>query len=135
MSSNGTTTKLRNGLCLGAWELRRHIFTGGQGEVWEVRPNDIRRSPSRSMKICLADDPGSRVRFNQEVELLRVLNHPGVIPILDSGFDISIGSSGPPCWFYVTERFDSSLAEMPWLHEAPILSIRLFRQLLLPSLR
>jgi serine/threonine protein kinase len=122
---------LKGGLVLGKWKLGKRIGSGGQGEVWEVRLVSGAPGPPRALKVCLATEPRQRERFAREVALLKGLSHNGhVIPLIDSELDWKHEpKTGLTYSFYVTERFDGSLDGFPWLQRAPLLALRLFREL------
>jgi len=123
--------KLKGGLVLGKWKLGRCIGSGGQGEVWEVRLASGAPGPPRAMKICLAIDSRPRERFACEVALLKQLPpNSHVIPIVDSEVAWQQEQkTGASYSFYVTERFDDSLAGLRWIRRAPLFAISLFRDL------
>jgi serine/threonine protein kinase len=124
-------SKLQGGSTLGKWKLGKFIAGGGQGEVWEVRPSSRARTPPRALKVCYLSDPQSRSRFEQEVRLLSALPANSlIVPVLDSELGWKPESkSGLECSFYVTERFDCSVATLPWLHKTSSFAIRIFREL------
>jgi len=82
-------------LLAGRYRLSRVISRGGFSQVfeaWDIRDDD-RRVAVKILNIPAGQDRGVRQRFAQEVAALRSVQHPGVVPILDSW----IGTDGEPC--------------------------------------
>lgn len=130
MSAKGKGKQgIRGSLVIGDWKLSKKISGGGQGEVWEVRSVSTSNAPPRAMKICVATEPTPRERFSREVGLLTPLRHLNIVPVLDSNLDWEHHEkAGLELAYYVSERFDCALKDLPWLHEAPVISLRLFRE-------
>ena len=67
----------------GRWVIVRFIAKGGMGEVYEAR-DKLLHGPHIALKTILpeiADDPGLRHRFEQEVLSAREVLHPNLCPI------------------------------------------------------
>ncbi|WP_432239568.1 serine/threonine-protein kinase [Herbaspirillum robiniae] len=66
----------------GRWEILDGVGTGGQGDVFKVK--DI-SSSSDSGPVALkrVKNPKRHVRFQQEVNAIKTLNHPNVIKLID----------------------------------------------------
>ncbi|MFO0587293.1 MAG: serine/threonine-protein kinase [Polyangiaceae bacterium] len=124
-------TKFRNETVLGDWRLGRQIGSGGQGEVWEVRPAAKKvPTPPRAMKICVAKDELGRQRFRQEVEILRGLKHPGIMAVYDASLEWKEEPKTKlECAFYVMERCDTSLESLTWLSAVPFYAVQLFKEI------
>jgi hypothetical protein len=122
--------KLCNGQTLGNWKLGKNLGAGGQGDVWEVRPVETPHSPPRAIKVCTATDETARKRFELEVQLLKRCTHPNIPSVLDESLKWDVHKPTElQVSFYVLERFDSSLEKLRWVHEAPLLALRFFRDL------
>ncbi len=76
----------------GGWRLEEWLGAGGSGAVYRgVRLNggETDDPPQAAIKILnnRTSDRSRVDRFRAEVELLRKINHPGVVKILDTSFD------------------------------------------------
>jgi serine/threonine-protein kinase len=74
------------GRTLGNYRILRQIGQGGMARVF--RAVDERTRQTVAIKVLapsLAHDPGFRARFAREVEVLRRLQHPNIVPVLDHG--------------------------------------------------
>ena len=70
----------------------RYVLTafharGGMGEVWRCQDASIGREVA--LKRLVADRPAARQRFLAEAQITGQLEHPGIVPIHDVGFDDS----------------------------------------------
>ena len=73
--------ELKSKVPIGDWILDKELGTGGQGVVWKVRYARDKHSPPGALKICTQDGEKARARFSREIELLRKLNHPGIVQV------------------------------------------------------
>jgi tetratricopeptide (TPR) repeat protein len=69
---------------------RRYILTafharGGMGEVWRCQDATIRREVA--LKRLVSDRTAARERFLAEAQVTGQLQHPGIVPVYDMGFD------------------------------------------------
>jgi serine/threonine-protein kinase len=74
------------GKVLGRYYLIEQIGLGGVATVYKSL--DLERDQNVAIKVLsshLAATPQFRERFNREVKVLRTLNHPGIVPVLDFG--------------------------------------------------
>ncbi len=72
---------------IGRYELRRQIGRGGMGVVYEAW--DPEKKKSVALKVLRHSGPASRkqlARFSRETASMRKLSHPGIVPVLDSGW-------------------------------------------------
>lgn len=130
MIMSNITRRLKNGIRFGTWELGKPIAAGGQGEVWEARSNNTKHSPPRAIKVCFADEPVARGRFEQEVHLLQQLKHQGIPPVVDSDLSWTVEpKTSLSCSYYVSERFDHTLTDLRWIHASPLYGLQVFREL------
>lgn len=64
--------------------LDREVGHGGMGRVFAGR--DLRLGREVAIKVLRAPDPALAARFEREVRLAARLQHPGIVPVYDSGF-------------------------------------------------
>ena len=78
------------GAKVGAYELVRRLGAGGMGTVFEARGPSGRVA----VKVLTAYpvESGRDPRFQREAEALRLLSHPGIVPVLDAGTDRATGT-------------------------------------------
>ncbi len=69
----------------GRYELACCVGRGGHGEVWEA--NDPLTSQRVAVKLFRSGDYGQAARVRREIAVLRMLRLPGVVAMLDEGFD------------------------------------------------
>lgn len=70
----------------GRYAVLRALSEGGMGTVWLGKDLTLQRTiVIKVPKIELLADPRFVLRFRREVEALRRLEHPSIIPILDTG--------------------------------------------------
>ena len=78
-----------NGLIGGTirhYHILEQIGQGGMSSVFRASDaRDQRRVAIRVLSPYLAHDPQFHARFEREIQLLRRLDHPNIIPILDFG--------------------------------------------------
>ena len=78
---------VRAGATVGPYELERMLGEGGMGQVWLARRADglyERRVALKLLRPGLAD-PGLRLRFTRERQILARLEHPHIARLLDAG--------------------------------------------------
>jgi serine/threonine-protein kinase len=68
---------------VGPFLVERIIARGGQGIVAQAR--DGRTGQSVALKLMLDDDPRSAKRFRREGQVLRGVQHPNLLRVLDAG--------------------------------------------------
>ncbi len=108
----------RQGERVGAYEIVRPVGAGQTARVYEARDA---AGTSVAIKLLAADEPidgaALRPRFRREIEVLRGIDHPNVIRLLDSGID---DAHGP---FLVTPLVegDTLRALVPMCPEAALL--------------
>jgi len=80
-----TKSRFVPGSRVGPYELVRLLGQGGMGQVFEARSSQ----GLVALKLLTAYHPtqGLDPRFRREAEALRMLSHPGIVPILDVGID------------------------------------------------
>ena len=79
----------RAGAAIGPWALDRLLGEGGMGQVWLAWRADglyERRVALKLLRPGLAD-PGLRLRFTRERQILARLEHPNIAHLLDAGID------------------------------------------------
>jgi serine/threonine protein kinase len=64
--------------------LEREIGRGGMGRVFAGR--DVRLGREVAVKVLLEPAPALAARFEREARLSARLQHPGIVPVYDSGF-------------------------------------------------
>ena len=73
---------------VGAWRLVRPLAAGGFGDVMEVvRDGDGVRGALKRMQGAHASSPSVVARFIREAAVLRELQHPSIVRLLDAGVD------------------------------------------------
>ncbi|HEY42521.1 MAG TPA: protein kinase, partial [Anaerolineae bacterium] len=74
------------GRVLGNYHILEQIGRGGMASVYKAQ--DLTREKTVAIKVLspqLAVEPNFRTRFEREAEVLRGLEHPNIVPILDYG--------------------------------------------------
>ncbi len=101
---------------IGHYLLRELIGTGGMGKVYRAHdPVHDRDVAIKLLAPSLAADPNSVRRFEREIEVLKRLDHPNIVRLLDSG-----RHGGVP--YFVMEYVDGQsltklmrrLGRVPW---------------------
>lgn len=69
---------------IGGYTIERRIDVGGMGEVYAASKDGIEYA-FKIMLEALAAQSEQRERFLREVELMRALRHPNIMPLLDYG--------------------------------------------------
>jgi serine/threonine protein kinase len=83
------------GSAFGGWRLISPLGAGGNGEVWRA----TRDGQETAIKLLHAIDVDRFARFRNEVRVLQMLGeHPGIVPILDSGLPDQ-PTVADPAWF------------------------------------
>ncbi|MCA9495230.1 MAG: AAA family ATPase, partial [Myxococcales bacterium] len=88
---------------LGAFTLHAPVARGGMGEVWSARDPDGKRV---AIKVISGAHPALAEAMRREIQVVAGLDHPHVVPILDTGEVPEGVTEAPPGspWF-----------AMPWL--------------------
>jgi serine/threonine protein kinase len=74
------------GLFAGRIELREHLATGAEAEVFRAYHRTLRRPVAlKRLLERLESNPDDRARFEREAWVLAALDHPGLPDVLDSG--------------------------------------------------
>ncbi len=81
-ASSGTDL---NGSTGRRYTVLREIARGGMGRILRVRDETLRRD--LAMKITLRERSNSRARLTEEAHVTGQLDHPGVVPVHELGFD------------------------------------------------
>ena len=73
---------------LGRYEIRRSIGSGGMGEVYRARDDQLRRDVAiKVLPDGFAGDPDRRRRFEREARAAGGLNHPNILAVHDVGVE------------------------------------------------
>jgi len=79
---------LDNGIKLGKYLIVRHLGSGGMADVYEAEDSHLgRRVALKVLPPELARNPQFIQRFESEVRKAASLNHGGIVPVFDFGFD------------------------------------------------
>src|SRR6185503_14558343 len=80
----------------GRYSVENEVARGGMGIIWRVRDHDLSRT--LAMKVMAgvppgpsAKEPASRIglaRFIEEAQVTAQLDHPGIVPVHEIGFDL-----------------------------------------------
>ena len=70
---------------IGSWQVESLIAEGGMGRVYRARSSDGQEVALKLVKSDLAHDSVFRKRFEREASIAQRLEHPHVVPVLDSG--------------------------------------------------
>ena len=77
------------GTRLGSWILERELGQGGMGQVYLARRSGAGPGPEEAAVKVLAahlvSDTGLLSRFEREIEVLRKLDHPNIVRLLEAG--------------------------------------------------
>lgn len=75
-----------SGTMFGPYRILRVIGRGGAGIVYEAdHASTGLRVALKVLPSCVLSDPRQAERFRREIEVLAALDHPHILPILDSG--------------------------------------------------
>src|SRR5262249_55745641 len=82
-------TQAMIGKRLGSWVLDRELGRGGMGCVYlghaDVPGDAPARAAVKVLAAPLAADPGLLARFEREIDVLRKLDHPNIVRLLEAG--------------------------------------------------
>ncbi len=69
----------------GRYDLLGESVSGGYATVYKAR--DVRHSRSLAVKVFRSEtgDESARARFTREIDIMSVLNHPHILPLIESG--------------------------------------------------
>jgi serine/threonine-protein kinase len=81
----GTSENDVVGQRIGSWQVESLIAEGGMGRVYLARSTDGQEVALKLVKADLAHDAIFRKRFEREASMAERLEHPHVVPVLDSG--------------------------------------------------
>jgi len=87
--SGASSATGENAAVASRYQTVRQIGEGGMGEVVLSRDPTIGRQVAvKRMKRQPVESPGAAERFMTEVQTTGKLEHPGIVPIYDAGFDV-----------------------------------------------
>jgi serine/threonine protein kinase len=87
-----TARALRGGLLDGRYELLEMISEGGMGQIYRARHHDLGRMCAvKLLRRDIRTDTAVREHFFREARLASSLVHPGLVGVLDFGFDKRAG--------------------------------------------
>lgn len=84
---------------LGSWIVEAELGRGGMGAVYRARrqtPNQEGGPEQAAIKLLAAElavEPGFQQRFQREIDILKQLDHPGIVRFYESG------QTGPRFWY------------------------------------
>ncbi|MFO7567385.1 MAG: serine/threonine-protein kinase [Enhygromyxa sp.] len=82
---------LKQGSVFGNWQLVNELSReGGQAVVWRAKSKKAKHSPMVAIKILRHADEQSRLRFEQEAELLASVEHPNIIALRGHGMNYHV---------------------------------------------
>jgi len=67
------------------YEARRRLGGGSTAEVFEAVGPDGARCAVKVLRAVFADTPDAVFRLEQEAQALSVLDHPGLLPVIEAG--------------------------------------------------
>jgi serine/threonine-protein kinase len=77
------------------YTLRRLHATGGIGQVWLARDEDLGRDVAlKELRPDRGDSPAAAARFLEEAQITGQLEHPGIVPV----YELVRTPDGPPCY-------------------------------------
>jgi serine/threonine protein kinase len=85
VSLQGPSSDDRVGESVGPWRIEALIAEGGMGRVYRARSADGQEVALKLVKSDLASDTVFRKRFDLEADVAQRIEHPHVVPVLDSG--------------------------------------------------
>ena len=108
---------------LGRYQLIKPIGSGGMGAVWQATQSDPERRVAIKLVSHGARSDADRWRFEHEVRVLAVLNHPAIATFYEAGNDQLDGVE--VAWFAM-ELVEDARDVLSWAREhAPLQSDRL----------
>ncbi len=72
---------------IGGYTIIRRVGQGGMGVVFEARSEDGTRVALKIPHPQLLEDPGTRARYDRELEVSRSLIHPNIQRVVSTGLD------------------------------------------------
>jgi hypothetical protein len=88
---------------------------GGQGCVWQVKDREDPEGPRYALKELRWPSSATGAmyrRFVNEIEIIKGLSHPNIVPVVDCFIPGENGGTQP---FYVTPWTDTTMKEAKWL--------------------
>jgi serine/threonine-protein kinase len=82
---HGSSADVRVGGRVGAYDILSVLGVGGMGEVYEAKCPDGTRVALKVVKEDYARDETFRRRFTREARIASTVEHPHVVPVLDTG--------------------------------------------------
>jgi len=108
------------------YRVDRLVGEGGMATVWLAQ--DLRHNRPVALKLLrpeLAQAIGIE-RFVREIEVAARLNHPHILPLLDSG-TVQLGPGWPPCPYYVMPFVDGETLRVRIVREGKLLEAEAVR--------
>jgi hypothetical protein len=85
---------------LGKWVIFKELGRGGMGRVYLAQEEMTgRQAAIKVLAAELAQETGFLHRFQREIDALRLLDHPGIVRFIESGYENA-------CYFYAMEYVD-----------------------------
>jgi hypothetical protein len=88
-SADVTDPLVRDQTQFGEWVIWKRLGSGGMAAVYAALPKDTLNEDERvAIKVInrtLADDPEYQARFRHEFTIMRQLEHPGLVRVLETG--------------------------------------------------
>jgi serine/threonine protein kinase len=96
------------------YELDSLVGRGGMAEVFRARDVRLHRTVGvKTLRLDLAHDKTSQVRFRREAQSAAALNHPSIVAIYDTGEDMANGTPVP----YIVMEFVDGRTLRDLLHD------------------
>ncbi len=95
--SRSSTTSLPQGASVGPYRVESVLGVGGMGHVYLATSAEGERVALKLVKADLARDKIFRKRFDREARIAQTVDHPHLVPVLDTGEE-----DGVP---YLVQRF------------------------------
>ena len=86
------------GDCIGRYTVEEKVAHGGMGTIYRARDDQLNRSLALKVMRSSHDDGGERstktelARFLKEAQVTAQLDHPGIVPVHEVGFDARHGA-------------------------------------------
>ena len=74
-----------SGQIVGGYKIGEPLGSGGMGDVYRATTQDGHVVAMKFLRADLASDPGIRQRFTRELKVALSIDHPHVVPVLDTG--------------------------------------------------